>query len=1672
MFQTIKNLWRRDDQPESWKVAAASAMKMEMGVESLETRIMLAGNAVVDDLVDHVQPEFAPQIAAEIAPQVAEASAEATNVEFAPETISLRKVETPSPEASDNGDTNDGNDQSLVLNLNETSVLSVSQNATDSVADSATDFVANDDVEVAIEDAQLIQTEADNVVSNVAESTVRLSRSAPLTAPEQGVNHVADDLKIDAESDAGAYEFEFLEGHETRGPPAAAGDSTTATSVLTLHAPLSSNASDNTTYDASSCPETDGSHAVCSHGTLLLGENDTLGGHQTIGQSVLNNGLVSPGNSPGILNIDGDFAQSSDGTLLIEIEGLDPGLDGHDQINVDGDVTLDGLLQVLLDSDFAATLADGNEIVFLTYTGTLTGDFANVSGLGIPGTSLFLQPEHDADNNRYILRVVDIAGSLTDGVADDLRDGIDRAAERLAELGARIQSSLDFLRQPLPIVDSSLFDLIGNSTEQRFDDFFDFSDEIEQFSTTANSTLNDLQSLVNGKINELFQSLSGTPVGNIATYFVTIDGRDELHVEFVIDWEQVINIANLDLASTLSTETLSQLGLEFNGQVDLDVTLGFAARFGIVVDVTTPGAIDGSKIAIELSQLEISAEVVEPVTGVSVDLNSIGSGIGINDGEIILAASLAVSLSQLDNANRINLNQLDSLYQLGFAASIAPELAGILDIELPLDVSLGGTLLPFGQPIVRIQGELNGDTENLQAETSVSVDLDITAAREELLGLLAQIQDLRPSLDDLPFPVPASFGLEALFDQIGGLLTLQPDAENYFNAVEAFQLDIDTELATFRTLLGLAADFDDVTDASDLATLVGLLTNEFAIDLAVGLTFEEISAAVVDQLGSFATMGGLVAHLVNTRELTLGRSLFGITFDFTGGYDPSARELFLNVKADFSGSQTFTDVSLRDLTGAIATTIDGLRNDPTFRAITGTDDLADSTGLSINEDSLAIAFDSEGNPIPPTDIAVDTVEFVYNSTLDVTIGLSIGEIADGAPIDADVAFLRINDMSADVSMTFEGASMVLSIDGPGGSLAAVVIQNASFHLSGGVSLISDPVTVTLADILGGVSLTVLVNSLDVVTQGTIAAELPLSIVACASDDGCDSADPVIDTAEFGTPSVLIDDENIFDDQLPEIRVNFILGPTLQAALLDLTGHWDNLISGLLGSSALNTSLPLVGQSVVDLLGGNEGEGIESALLIQSVLADYFATPEPTVEGLIELLTETLNARLAQLAAGLPFDVSGGLVWPDFSGIPNAIFSGGPVFSLDFGIDVTQSFGLNVDIDSIGGTQQILDSLSDLGVELTSDFLLAVDAILQGEFTLRVDVSDLIQGPTTLTSDDFSIEFTEPLFAQVDVDVSDLNLGVDFSAIVPGLAPAIESGSLNVQVSGQLGLTGTATENVITVAEITDGTVAEHIEVTVAGSLAATLPITGLVEVIPTVTGSFVLRISNDDVFDAATPTETIIDAELAINEFVYLRGSITGFIATTHDVTLVDGSTKSLDLITIGIGDTDLFIGTGGPTNLDLDGNGTVDENEINDDAVGLVVDNANVAIAIFTPTDATDTNRYIAVGATATSVSTVGLPNIFALTLTDVEFLFNSGTDSAVDFMATDFGDGVGAGLMVATGAAPFVLDMDAAILRASANVELNLGGFVLVTGTFAFSVEEGEVVTDDTGVAKRSTF
>jgi len=121
----------------------------------------------------------------------------------------------------------------------------------------------------------------------------------------------------------------------------------------------------------------DGGKVDLQEGTLSADIVSLFGGSLTgegtvVGDVTNFSGVVSPGNSAGVLFFDGSYAQRKDATLALELGGLDPESD-YDNIVVEGPAFLDGELAVSLDN-FDPALNDSFDIV--TATDSVFGTFS------------------------------------------------------------------------------------------------------------------------------------------------------------------------------------------------------------------------------------------------------------------------------------------------------------------------------------------------------------------------------------------------------------------------------------------------------------------------------------------------------------------------------------------------------------------------------------------------------------------------------------------------------------------------------------------------------------------------------------------------------------------------------------------------------------------------------------------------------------------------------------------------------------------------------------------------------------------------------------------------------------------------------------------------------------------------------------------------------------------------------------------------------------------------------------------------------------------------------------------------------------------------------------------------------------------------------------------------
>ncbi|MCH2127942.1 MAG: PEP-CTERM sorting domain-containing protein [Pirellulaceae bacterium] len=144
------------------------------------------------------------------------------------------------------------------------------------------------------------------------------------------------------------------------------------------------------------------SNTLNTGGGTVVNSEGIISGGGTVGGSVDNaSGTLAPGNSPGILTISGDYTQGASGTLEIELTGTATGENGHDQLAVNGNATLDGTLDIQTDSGFtpgvgATAGAIGDQFVIVT-AASVGGTFATIDGRH-QGNGLFYDVAYNATN--------------------------------------------------------------------------------------------------------------------------------------------------------------------------------------------------------------------------------------------------------------------------------------------------------------------------------------------------------------------------------------------------------------------------------------------------------------------------------------------------------------------------------------------------------------------------------------------------------------------------------------------------------------------------------------------------------------------------------------------------------------------------------------------------------------------------------------------------------------------------------------------------------------------------------------------------------------------------------------------------------------------------------------------------------------------------------------------------------------------------------------------------------------------------------------------------------------------------------------------------------------------------------------------------------------------------
>lgn len=113
-----------------------------------------------------------------------------------------------------------------------------------------------------------------------------------------------------------------------------------------------------------------------------------LTGTGNVSGNVLNRSHIAPGHSPGEIVIQGNFIETANGVLDLEIAGSNNGQ--YDYIDVQGVATLDGTVNVTLLNQFVPPVGASFEMIDAV---VVQGTFASYTGLGV-GSGKYLSPSY------------------------------------------------------------------------------------------------------------------------------------------------------------------------------------------------------------------------------------------------------------------------------------------------------------------------------------------------------------------------------------------------------------------------------------------------------------------------------------------------------------------------------------------------------------------------------------------------------------------------------------------------------------------------------------------------------------------------------------------------------------------------------------------------------------------------------------------------------------------------------------------------------------------------------------------------------------------------------------------------------------------------------------------------------------------------------------------------------------------------------------------------------------------------------------------------------------------------------------------------------------------------------------------------------------------------------
>lgn len=440
--------------------------------------------------------------------------------------------------------------------------------------------------------------------------------------------------------------------------------------------------------------------------TLSLGSGDVLSGTGTLLGDVVNNGLVSPGNSPGITNVV-NFTQGPNGTTLIEIggtagAGVNP--NGWDQINASGTATLDGTIQLAFYNGFVPNLGDSFQI--FTW-GSVTGEFANWLGTAnIPGHSSWaFKPTYGASGlTLTVVQTPVIAGPAGSAITTGLGT-LSNVANFLEDAGEFAES--------IPFIGSNLGALSGLGT------------------AIQNAINARLASLPNpAQVTSTIESWNSTSFGGFTFAVKGVLAHYGATSADPMWWDVTIELSPSAVNRALQNVLGGIFGAIFTGSPTVNVSSKVVLDFAFGYDGGAGG------FFVEMDSLSAQASVTASGLGgfgFSFNTPAGTQGLTVSGGTVNLTASVtATPNGSILTGGRITQTTLATLNATNIGSAFDLTNAGTLNAAFPLTGTL--SFLGFsltGAYTLRIQ---SNDLMNSTPDVTLDVNSDLTIMQQTLHG--------------------------------------------------------------------------------------------------------------------------------------------------------------------------------------------------------------------------------------------------------------------------------------------------------------------------------------------------------------------------------------------------------------------------------------------------------------------------------------------------------------------------------------------------------------------------------------------------------------------------------------------------------------------------------------------------------------------------------------------------------------------------------------------------------------------------------------------------------------------------------------------------------------------------------------------------------------------------